>query len=880
MHYHKIRIMKQIVTCIVALLSANYLMGQSAVNTSIFPTTNSTATTSFTAIKSTQAASYKLSIGGATKIFGTGTIGSLNSPTLIIGNTTAGSRRYGLFVANNGDFQLYDSLTTPAIRLHISGVSSPVNTLGNIGIGVTSPTAALHLKAGIATANFAPLKFTSGVNLTTAEAGAMEYDGTNLYFTPTTARKTIAYADLSNITGTLPVGNGGTGLSALGTANQQLRVNAGGTALEYFTPSGGGSGTVTSVSVVSANGLAGTVATATTTPAITLSTTVNGMVKGNGTALSAATAGTDYSAGTSALATGILKSTTSTGALSIAVAGDFPVLNQNTTGSAATLTTSRNIYGNPFNGSADLTQVIASTFGGTGNGFTRFTGPATSEKTFTLPNASATILTTNAAVTVGQGGTGLTALGTANQQLRVNAGGTALEYFTPSAGGSGTVTNFNFTNQNGFTGTVTNATTTPTLALSTSLNGLLRGNGTALVTGQANLASEVTGTLPVANGGTGFTTITTGDLLYGSATNVISKLPAGTAGRVLTMGSTGAPEWAIASGGGAVSSVFGRTGAVVAQTGDYTFAQIGSKPTTLSGYGITDAIQNGTAVQSGANFNISGNGTIGSKLTVKGSLLELGSLVQTGPVTMNFLQQWNASGNGWYLGYTSSTSNDFALQGLENSGAFRLSTNSAERMTVLANGNVGIGVTSPGEKLQIVAGGNIQLDNGYLMQRQNSRSRYYNTANSNYAEIYNPSASGSSELAFINGGTEAMRITSDGSVAIGIATVPVNYKFAVKGNIIAEKVRVKLHNTGWPDYVFHPNYNLPTLKETEQFIKANNHLPGVPSAKQIEKEGLDLGDGQAVLLKKIEEMTLHLIEMNKRLEKLEAENEMLKKKQQ
>ncbi len=96
-------------------------------------------------------------------------------------------------------------------------------------------------------------------------------------------------------------------------------------------------------------------------------TTLSGMLKGNGTsAISTATAGTDYSAGTSALGTGLLKSTTGTGALSIAVAGDFPTLNQNTTGSAATLTTPRSIYGNSFDGSADLTQTIAPSFGGTG----------------------------------------------------------------------------------------------------------------------------------------------------------------------------------------------------------------------------------------------------------------------------------------------------------------------------------------------------------------------------------------------------------------------------------------------------------------------------------------------------------------------------------
>ena len=166
-----------------------------------------------------------------------------------------------------------------------------------------------------------------------------------------------------------------------------------------------GSGTVTSVSVASANGFAGTVANATTTPAITLSTSITGILKGNGTAISAATSGTDYSAGTSALATGILKSTTTTGALTIAVAGDFPTLNQNTTGSAATLTTPRAIYGNNFDGSAALTQVIASTYGGTGNGFTKFSWPTTAEKTFTLPDSNATLLYSGGALGTPSSGT-------------------------------------------------------------------------------------------------------------------------------------------------------------------------------------------------------------------------------------------------------------------------------------------------------------------------------------------------------------------------------------------------------------------------------------------------------------------------------------------
>lgn len=151
-----------------------------------------------------------------------------------------------------------------------------------------------------------------------------------------------------------------------------------------------------------------------------------------------------------ALATGIVKNTTTTGVQSIAVAGDFPTLNQNTTGSAATLTTPRGIYGNDFDGSSALTQIIASTYGGTGNGFTKFSGATTSEKTYTLPNATTTILTTNAAVSETQGGT--------NQ-----------------------------------------------------------------------------------------TTYTTGDILYASGSNTLSKLAAGTDGYVLTMGAS-VPDWAAASG--------------------------------------------------------------------------------------------------------------------------------------------------------------------------------------------------------------------------------------------------------------------------------------------------------------------------------------------
>lgn len=134
---------------------------------------------------------------------------------------------------------------------------------------------------------------------------------------------------------------------------------------------------ISSVSVASTNGFTGSVSGG-TTPAITIATSITGLIKGNGTAISAATAGTDYSAGTSGLATGILKSTTTTGALTIAVAGDFPTLNQNTTGSAATLTTPRAINGVNFDGSAAITVTAAA---GTLSGATLASGVTASSLT-------------------------------------------------------------------------------------------------------------------------------------------------------------------------------------------------------------------------------------------------------------------------------------------------------------------------------------------------------------------------------------------------------------------------------------------------------------------------------------------------------------------
>lgn len=115
----------------------------------------------------------------------------------------------------------------------------------------------------------------------------------------------------------------------------------------------------------------------------------------------------------------------------------------------------------------------------------------------------------------------------------------------------------------------------------------------------------------------------------------------------------------------------------------------------------------------------------------------------------------------------------------------------------------------------------------------------------------------------------------DNNVCIGTID-PKGYKLAVNGSAIFTKAVVK-QNANWPDYVFANDYDLYPLTLVEQFIKVNKHLPEVPTAKEIEKNGLDIGNNQTLLLKKIEELTLYLIEQNRSINDLKKENEQLKK---
>ncbi|WP_217607269.1 hypothetical protein [Chitinophaga sp. GbtcB8] len=110
-------------------------------------------------------------------------------------------------------------------------------------------------------------------------------------------------------------------------------------------------------------------------------------------------------------------------------------------------------------------------------------------------------------------------------------------------------------------------------------------------------------------------------------------------------------------------------------------------------------------------------------------------------------------------------------------------------------------------------------------------------------------------------GQNLVAFKADGSVGIG-ATDTKGYKLAVNGSAIFTKVKVEPF-AGWPDYVFGEDYALPSLAVVEKYINEHKHLPGIPTAAAVKKDGLDLGEMNKQLLQKVEELTLYIIQLKK-----------------
>lgn len=130
----------------------------------------------------------------------------------------------------------------------------------------------------------------------------------------------------------------------------------------------------------------------------------------------------------------------------------------------------------------------------------------------------------------------------------------------------------------------------------------------------------------------------------------------------------------------------------------------------------------------------------------------------------------------------------------------------------------------------------------------------------------------------VNTSTPNARFHVGGNVYIGTSTgtPATGYQLSVKGKIISEEIKVAL-STSWPDYVFGDNYHLTPLEDLEKQIRANKHLPNIPAAAEAEKDGIFLGDMNKRLLEKVEELTLYIIELNKKNNALTEQVQQLAK---
>lgn len=265
-----------------------------------------------------------------------------------------------------------------------------------------------------------------------------------------------------------------------------------------------------------------------------------------------------------------------------------------------------------------------------------------------------------------------------------------------------------------------------------------------------------------------------------------------------------------------------------------------------------------------SKLSIYQSSTMGKKFDPSSAYLELTD------GTISMLLDGNEIHSNQHLILGSAYSRDITFNNVDANG-------SDELMIIKGNGRVGIGTNSPSVGFELKGSGSqwlyVNHDNVGGLRVASSDADRLNVLYRNKSNDLVTLRAGHDhgEIAFIAGGTasERMRINADGSVGIGTLTTG-THKLAVEGSIGAREVTIEA--TVWPDFVFEEDYDLKSLEEVSAFVSENGHLPDVPSAQQVEENGVDLGSMSEVLLQKIEELTLYMIDQNEQLKAQIEEN--------
>ena len=230
-------------------------------------------------------------------------------------------------------------------------------------------------------------------------------------------------------------------------------------------------------------------------------------------------------------------------------------------------------------------------------------------------------------------------------------------------------------------------------------------------------------------------------------------------------------------------------------------------------------------------------------------------------------------------------------------------TSPGDLYTTLPVANLGVGTATPSFKFHLVSteiASNVTQSSvnpaeadravGFFRMINSFNNETYNIAFRKFGGVFQCLQSAKVAGATVNislfdystksikfGGNGLVDINFANSGYVGIGTTvapPAGVKLAVNGKVNCKEVEVTL--TGWSDFVFKDGYNLKPLFEVEAFINENNHLPGVPSEAEVLKNGVNLGNMDAILLQKIEELTLYMIDLKKENDLLKAKVEKIK----
>ncbi|HNQ83687.1 MAG TPA: hypothetical protein PLW31_11075 [Bacteroidales bacterium] len=304
----------------------------------------------------------------------------------------------------------------------------------------------------------------------------------------------------------------------------------------------------------------------------------------------------------------------------------------------------------------------------------------------------------------------------------------------------------------------------------------------------------------------------------------------------------------------------------------------------VSFLGLNEAV--GQWAPNGSHIYNTNAGNVGVGYNTPASLLHVGKNMTEPTIRV---QNFGGAGGATFQMIDNASTADWKFKAT-NTGGFKIRDNAfamdvitvepnslANAFYIDAAGFIGMGTNAPSDNLHIISDsypfifveGTLAGGNQGIAFRENSVTRGW--------IYYSGSADGVRINAHSSGGSRNdIFIKSDGRVCIGTTTAATGYALSVNGKAACTEVLVD-NTADWPDYVFSDEYDLMSLEELEQSIKENNHLPGIPSATEVEENGILLGEMQKNLLEKVEELTLYTIMQDKQIKELQMKIEALEK---